>query len=197
MDNHSSNNHHNSDSTAEKSNSEPATLAGGCFWCLEAVYAELRGVDRVISGYAGGQVPNPTYEQVCSGRTGHAEVVQLTFDPQIISFREILEVFFTIHDPTTLNRQGADVGTQYRSAIFFNSPEQEQTANEVIAGTNAAGIWHAPIVTQIAPLEKFYPAEAYHQNYFERTPYQPYCQVVIAPKVAKVRQHYLTRLKRA
>jgi len=175
---------------------EAATLAGGCFWCLEAVYDELRGVERVISGYAGGSVPNPTYEQVCSGRTGHAEVVQVTFDPEVISFREILEVFFTIHDPTTLNRQGADVGTQYRSAIFFDSPEQEQTANEVIAETNASGIWHAPIVTQVAPLEKFYPAEGYHQNYFERNPYQPYCQIVIAPKVAKVRQHYLTRLKR-
>jgi peptide-methionine (S)-S-oxide reductase len=176
---------------------ETASLAGGCFWCLEAVYDELRGVERVISGYAGGSVPNPTYEQVCSGRTGHAEVVQVTFDPEVISFREILEVFFTIHDPTTLNRQGADVGTQYRSAIFFDSAEQEQTANEVIAETDASGIWHAPIVTQVAPLEKFYPAEAYHQNYFEQNPYQPYCQIVIAPKVAKVRQRYLTRLKRA
>jgi len=176
---------------------ETATLAGGCFWCLEAVYDELRGVERVISGYAGGGVPNPTYEQVCSGRTGHAEVVQVTFDPATISFKEILEVFFTIHDPTTLNRQGADVGTQYRSAIFFDSPEQERIANEVIAETNAAGIWNSPIVTQVAPLEAFYPAEEYHQNYFERNPYQPYCQIVIAPKVAKVRQHYLTRLKRA
>jgi peptide-methionine (S)-S-oxide reductase len=151
----------------------------------------------VISGYAGGNVPQPTYEQVCSGRTGHAEVVQVTFDPEVISFREILEVFFTIHDPTTLNRQGADVGTQYRSAIFFTSPEQENIANEVIAETNAAAIWPAPIVTQVVPLETFYPAEGYHQNYFERNPYQPYCQIVIAPKVAKVRQHYLTRLKRA
>ena len=175
---------------------ETATLAGGCFWCLEAVYDELRGVERVISGYAGGSVPHPTYEQVCSGRTGHAEVVQVTFDPEVISFREILEVFFTIHDPTTLDRQGADVGTQYRSAIFFHSPEQEKTANEVIAETNAAAIWHAPIVTQVAPLEAFYPAEGYHQNYFERNPYQPYCQIVIAPKVAKVRKQYLTRLKR-
>jgi peptide-methionine (S)-S-oxide reductase len=176
---------------------ETATLAGGCFWCLEAVYNELRGVERVISGYAGGSVSNPTYEQVCSGRTGHAEVVQVTFDPQTISFREILEVFFTIHDPTTLNRQGADVGTQYRSAIFYHSPEQEQTAREVIAEINASGIWHAPIVTQVEPLDKFYPAEGYHQNYFERNQYQPYCQIIIAPKVAKVRERYLTRLKKS
>jgi len=176
---------------------ETATLAGGCFWCLEAVYNELRGVERVISGYAGGHVPNPTYEQVCSGSTGHAEVVQVTFDPEVISYREILEVFFTIHDPTTLNRQGADVGTQYRSAIFYHSPEQEQVAREVIAATNASGIWRAPLVTQLEGLDRFYPAEGYHQNYYERNPYQPYCQVIIAPKVAKVRERYLARLKRA
>jgi peptide-methionine (S)-S-oxide reductase len=175
---------------------DTATLAGGCFWCLEAVYTELRGVERVISGYAGGEVAFPTYEQVCSGQTGHAEVVQVTFDPATISFREILEVFFTIHDPTTLNRQGADVGTQYRSAIFFHSPQQEQIAQEVIVETTAAGIWKNPIVTEVKPLDVFYPAEAYHQNYFERNPYQPYCQVVIAPKVAKVRERYLARLKR-
>ncbi len=192
------NNHsHNNDNTADTSKSETAILGGGCFWCLEAVYAELRGVERVISGYAGGHVNNPTYEQVCSGRTGHAEVVQVTFDPQTISFREILEVFFTIHDPTTLNRQGADVGTQYRSAIYFESPAQEQTAREVIAETTASGIWKNPIVTEVAPLDRFYPAEGYHQNYFERNQYQPYCQIVIAPKVAKVRSKYLTRLKRA
>ncbi len=194
MDNH--NNNDNS-STADNSNSETAILGGGCFWCLEAVYTELRGVERVISGYAGGHVPNPTYEQVCSGRTGHAEVVQVTFEPQTISFREILEVFFTIHDPTTLNRQGADVGTQYRSAIYFESPEQEQTARDVIAETTASGIWKNSIVTEVAPLDRFYPAEGYHQNYFERNQYQPYCQIVIAPKVAKVRSQYLTRLKRA
>jgi len=194
MDNH--NNNDNS-STADNSNSETAILGGGCFWCLEAVYTELRGVERVISGYAGGHVPNPTYEQVCSGRTGHAEVVQVTFEPQTISFREILEVFFTIHDPTTLNRQGADVGTQYRSAIYFQSPEQEQTAREVIAETTASGIWKNPIVTEVAPLDRFYPAEGYHQNYFERNPFQPYCQIVIAPKVAKARAKYLTRLKQA
>jgi len=183
--------------THDATHFETATLAGGCFWCLEAVYNELRGVERVISGYAGGHVPNPTYEQVCSGSTGHAEVVQVTFDPEVISYREILEVFFTIHDPTTLNRQGADVGTQYRSAIFYHSPEQEQVAREVIAATNASGIWRAPLVTQLEPLDRFYPAEGYHQNYYERNPYQPYCQVIIAPKVAKVRERYLARLKRA
>jgi peptide-methionine (S)-S-oxide reductase len=181
---------------SEVKSTETATLAGGCFWCLEAVYNELRGVERVISGYAGGSAPHPTYEQVCSGRTGHAEVVQVTFDPGIISYREILEVFFTIHDPTTLNRQGADVGTQYRSAIFYHSLDQERIAREVIAEINASGIWRSPIVTQLEPLEAFYPAEGYHQNYFERNPYQPYCQVVIAPKVAKVRERYLARLKR-
>jgi peptide-methionine (S)-S-oxide reductase len=176
---------------------ETAVLGGGCFWCLEAVYNELNGVERVISGYAGGSLAFPTYEQVCSGRTGHAEVVQVAFDPTVITFREVLEVFFTIHDPTTLNRQGADVGTQYRSAIFFQSPEQERIANEVIAETNASGIWPAPLVTQLAPLDRFYPAEGYHQNYFERNSDQPYCSIVIAPKVAKVRQKYLARLKRA
>jgi peptide-methionine (S)-S-oxide reductase len=176
---------------------ETAVLAGGCFWCLEAVYNELRGVEHVISGYAGGSVAFPSYEHVCSGRTGHAEVVQITFDPDVISYRELLEVFFTIHDPTTLNRQGADVGTQYRSAIFYTSPEQERTARDVIAQQTAVGLWSAPIVTEVAPLDKFYPAEAYHQNYFERNPYQPYCQIVIAPKVAKARQKYLAQLKRA
>jgi peptide-methionine (S)-S-oxide reductase len=159
------------------------------------VYNELRGVQSVISGYAGGSVDNPSYEQVCSGRTGHAEVVQITFDPSEISYRDVLEVFFTIHDPTTLNRQGADVGTQYRSIILYSSPEQEATAREVLAETQASGLWHAPIVTQVEPLERFYPAEAYHQNYFERNPYQPYCQIVIAPKVAKARHKYLERLK--
>lgn len=179
------------------SQTEVATLAGGCFWCLEAVYNELRGVESVVSGYAGGQVANPSYEQVCSGRTGHAEVVQVTFDSNAISYRELLEVFFTIHDPTTLNRQGADVGTQYRSAIFFQSPEQEATARDVIREQTASGTWSAPIVTEVQPLDVFYPAEAYHQQYFERNPYQPYCQIVVAPKVAKARQRYLARLKRA
>ncbi len=176
--------------------SESAVLGGGCFWCLEAVYDELRGVERVISGFAGGSVANPSYEQVCSGRTGHAEVVQLTFDPSQISYKEILEVFFTIHDPTTLNRQGADVGTQYRSIILYQSPEQEQIAREVIEETQHSGIWRNPIVTEVVPLERFYPAEAYHQNYFEQNPYQPYCQIVIAPKVAKAREKFLARLKR-
>jgi peptide-methionine (S)-S-oxide reductase len=175
---------------------ETAILGGGCFWCLEAVYNELRGVEQVISGYAGGSVPNPTYEQVCSGRTGHAEVVQVTFDPEVISYREILEVFFTIHDPTTLNRQGADVGTQYRSVILYQSPEQEETARTVMAEVDSSGLYRSPIVTELVPLERFYPAEAYHQNYFELNPYQPYCQVIIAPKVAKVRERYLARLKR-
>jgi peptide-methionine (S)-S-oxide reductase len=179
------------------SSTETTTLAGGCFWCLEAVYDELRGVERVVSGYAGGQVPNPSYEQVCSGRTGHAEVVQVTFDPTTISFRELLEVFFTIHDPTTLNRQGADVGTQYRSAIYFHSPEQEKTARAVIEEMTRQGIWSSPLVTEVTPLDVFYPAESYHQQYFERNPYQPYCQIVIAPKVAKARERYLARLKRA
>jgi peptide-methionine (S)-S-oxide reductase len=182
--------------THDQTRLETATLGGGCFWCLEAVYNELRGVERVISGYAGGHVPNPTYEQVCSGRTGHAEVAQVTFDPEVISYRELLEVFFTIHDPTTLNRQGADVGTQYRSVIFYESPDQEQVAREVMAETTASGIWRAPLVTQLEPLDRFYPAEGYHQNYFERNADQPYCQMVIAPKVAKVRQRYLARLKR-
>ncbi|MBV8718368.1 MAG: peptide-methionine (S)-S-oxide reductase MsrA [Chloroflexi bacterium] len=175
------------------SSSETAVLGGGCFWCLEAVYNELRGVSSVISGYAGGSVPNPSYEQVCGGRTGHAEVVQLTFDSSEISFRDILDVFFTIHDPTTLNRQGNDVGEQYRSIILYSSEEQEGVAQEAIAAASA--LWPRPIVTQVVPLERFYPAEAYHQNYFERNPYQPYCQIIIAPKVAKARQKFLERLK--
>ncbi|MGH7318116.1 MAG: peptide-methionine (S)-S-oxide reductase MsrA [Candidatus Rokuibacteriota bacterium] len=176
---------------------EVATLAGGCFWCLEAVFDQLRGVTDVVSGYSGGARPNPTYEQVCSGATGHAEVVQVTFDPTAVSFREILEVFFTIHDPTQLNRQGADVGTQYRSAIFYHTPEQKATAEQVIEEFTAAKIWDAPIVTEVAPLTAFYPAEAYHQEYFERNPYQPYCQVVVAPKVAKFRKKFLEKLKKA
>lgn len=177
-------------------NLEVATLAGGCFWCLETVFDDLQGVESVVSGYAGGQTPNPSYKAVCSGNTGHAEVVQITFDPALISFRDLLQVFFTVHDPTTLNRQGADVGTQYRSAIFFHSPQQKATAEQVIAETNAAGIWGAPIVTQVAPFDVFYPAEDYHQDYYRRNPYQPYCQVVIAPKVAKFRKQYVQRLKK-
>ncbi|MGE3960378.1 MAG: peptide-methionine (S)-S-oxide reductase MsrA [Dehalococcoidia bacterium] len=174
---------------------EQATLAGGCFWCLEAVYELLRGVESVQSGYAGGHVPNPSYEAVCSGTTGHAEVVQLEFDPDEISYRDLLEVFFTIHDPTTLNRQGHDVGTQYRSAIYVHSPEQEAITREVIAELTEQGLWGAPIVTEVAPLEVFYPAEDYHNQYYRRNSYQPYCQVVVAPKVAKARQKFVDRLR--
>jgi peptide-methionine (S)-S-oxide reductase len=182
--------------TDPPSATEVTTLGGGCFWCLEAVYTELRGVERVESGYAGGHVPDPSYEAVCSGRTGHAEVVQVTFDPQVISLREILEVFFTIHDPTTLNRQGADVGTQYRSVIFYHSPEQQAVAQQVIEEVTASGIWGAPIVTEVKPLTAFYGAEDYHQEYFQRHPEQMYCQFVIAPKVAKFRKQYLAKLKK-
>lgn len=172
-----------------------ATLAGGCFWCLEAVYEQLKGVERSISGYAGGDKVNPSYEEVCSGRTGHAEVVQLTFDPAQISYRDLLNVFFTIHDPTTLNRQGADVGTQYRSAIFYHTPEQKAEAEAVIRELEAEKLWPNPIVTEVVPLDTFYPAEDYHQGYYRAHPYQGYCQMVIAPKVAKFRKHYLDRLK--
>ncbi len=173
---------------------EQATLGGGCFWCLEAVYTELRGVERVISGYAGGSVAHPSYEQVCSGRTGHAEVVQVSFDPNEISYRDVLDVFFTIHDPTTLDRQGADVGSQYRSVIFFHSPEQQETALSAIE--HVKELFSDPIVTQVVPLDKFYPAEGYHQDYFARNSNQPYCQFVVAPKVAKARQKFMERLKR-
>jgi peptide-methionine (S)-S-oxide reductase len=176
---------------------EIATLAGGCFWCLEAIYDDLIGVVDVVSGYAGGTTANPTYQEVCTGQTGHAEVVQITFDPQVITYQELLEVFFTIHDPTSLNRQGADVGTQYRSAIFYHTPEQKSTAEQVIKEIEAAGIWQKPIVTEVTPFIVFYPAEAYHQEYFRRNPYQGYCQVIIAPKVAKFRQKYLARLKKS
>ena len=181
---------------APPSHLETATLAGGCFWCLEAVYEQLKGVEDVQSGYAGGQPTRPTYQLVCTGVTGHAEVVQITFDPAVISYRDLLEVFFTIHDPTTLNRQGADVGTQYRSAIFYHSPEQKATAQQVIADMTARKVWDDPIVTQVVPLEVFYPAEEYHKDYYARNPGQGYCQVVIAPKVAKVRKAYLEKLKR-
>jgi len=177
-------------------NEERATLAGGCFWCLEAVFADLRGVSRVESGYSGGQVPNPTYQAVCSGATGHAEVVQITFDPHVVSFKELLEVFFTIHDPTTPNRQGGDIGTQYRSAIFYHSPEQRETAAQVIAELDAARVWNAPIVTEVSPLPDYYPAEKYHQEYFQNNASQPYCRAVIEPKVAKFRKRYLEKLKR-
>ena len=174
---------------------EVATLAGGCFWCLEAVFQQLRGVAQAQSGYAGGTVPNPTYEAVCSGKTGHAEVVQITFDPDAIEFRELLEVFFTIHDPTTLNRQGGDVGTQYRSAILYHTPEQRTTAEQLIAELEAQKLWDDPIVTVVEPLEAFYPAEEYHRDYFVRNPNQAYCRAVVAPKVAKARKTFLEKLK--
>jgi len=173
-----------------------ATLAGGCFWCLEAVFDELQGVVSVESGYSGGHVPYPTYQQVCEGDTGHAEVVQITFDPEIISYRDLLRVFFTIHDPTTLNRQGNDIGTQYRSAIFYHDEEQKKIAEEVIAELEAAHVWDDPIVTEVTPFEAFYRAEEYHQEYFARNRFQPYCQFVVAPKVAKFRQKFTEKLKR-
>jgi peptide-methionine (S)-S-oxide reductase len=180
----------------EKSDSvETATLAGGCFWCLEAVYDELKGVLDVVSGYSGGTVENPSYKQVVTGSTGHAEVVQVTYDPQQISFKDILAVFFTIHDPTTLNRQGADVGTQYRSAVFYHSTEQKEIAEDVIRELETEQVWENPIVTEITPFERFYLAEDYHQEYYAKNPGQGYCRVVIAPKVAKFRSKYFEKLK--
>ena len=175
---------------------EIATLAGGCFWCLEAVFLELKGVHVAKSGYTGGRRPNPTYEQVCSGTTGHAEVVQVTFDPSVISYRDLLDVFFTIHDPTTLNRQGNDSGTQYRSAIYTHSAEQEQTAKSTIAEFTSAKVWDDAIVTEVTPLDVLYPAENYHDNYFAQNPGNPYCAVVIAPKVSKARKLFLEKLAR-
>ena len=174
-----------------------ATLGGGCFWCLEAVYLGLRGVKRVVSGYAGGHVANPTYEQVCGKRTGHAEVVQITFDPAEVSYQDLLRVFFTFHDPTTKDRQGHDVGPQYRSIILTHDDAQRDAAKKVIAEIAAEEIWPAPIVTEIRPLEAFWPAEEYHQNYFARNPTQGYCQAVVAPKVAKFRSRFAARLKAA
>jgi peptide-methionine (S)-S-oxide reductase len=171
---------------------EIATLGGGCFWCTEAVFQQLKGVQAVESGYTGGQIPNPTYEQICEGTTGHAEVVRLTFDPSVVSFREILEVFFTIHDPTTLNRQGNDIGTQYRSVIYYHSPQQQETAKQVIS--EMANVWDAPIVTELSPAETFYKAESYHQNYFRQNPMQGYCAFIVAPKVAKFRKTFSDKL---
>lgn len=175
---------------------EVATLGGGCFWCLEPVFDDLRGVESVESGYAGGHQPNPTYAQVCSGNTGHAEVVQVTFNPREISYGDLLRIFFSVHDPTTLNRQGADVGTQYRSVILYHSPEQRRTAEEVISSLQQEGIWDRPIVTQMVPFDTFYQAEDYHQEYFANNPRQPYCNAVIAPKVSKFRKQYSELLKR-
>jgi peptide-methionine (S)-S-oxide reductase len=181
---------------ADKSeNQEVATLAGGCFWCLEAIFKEVKGIEKVVSGYSGGTTVNPTYAQVCSGTTGHAESVQLTFDPKTISFKEILAIFFAVHDPTTLNRQGGDVGTQYRSAIFYHSEEQKEAAEEAIKQLNASNTWGVPVVTQVDPFRVFYPAEEYHQEYFARNPKNPYCDLVIAPKLDKFRKQYLKKEK--
>jgi peptide-methionine (S)-S-oxide reductase len=174
-----------------------ATLGGGCFWCLEAAFEQVAGVKRVVSGYAGGRIPDPTYEQVCTGRTGHAEVVQITFDPAVISYRELLDIFFSIHDPTTPDRQGADAGPQYRSIILYHSDEQRRIAEATIRELDAAGLWPDPVITQVVPLTDFFPAEDYHQHYFQRNPHQPYCQFVVAPKVQKVRQKFSYRLKRS
>ena len=184
------------EASGKSGNLDTATLAGGCFWCLEAVFDELEGVESVESGYMGGPMANPTYEQVCGGDTGHAEVVQLKFDPNVVSFHDILNVFFAIHDPTTLNRQGNDVGTQYRSAVFYHSPEQKAEAERVVGEVTAAGLYRGRIVTEIAPASTFYVAEGYHQEYFARNPYQPYCAAVVAPKVSKFRKHFLDRLKK-
>lgn len=175
---------------------EQAILAGGCFWCLDAVFRQLRGVEKVESGYAGGTVPNPTYRQVCTGETGHAEAVRITFDPNVISYRDILGVYFTVHDPTTLNRQGGDVGTQYRSAVYYLNDAQRQTARDVMDELTKQKVWDDPIVTELEPAPTFYSAEDYHQDYYENNAQQPYCAVVIAPKVAKVRKKYLERLAR-
>ncbi len=176
--------------------SEVATLAGGCFWCIEAIFREVDGVENVVSGYIGGTTVNPTYQQVCSDETGHAEAVQVSFDPSKISYREILEIFFSVHDPTTLNRQGADVGTQYRSAIFYQSEEQKTVTEQLIGELDKARLWRKPIVTQILPLDKFYPAEDYHRDYFARHPEQAYCHTVVSPKVNKFRKQWAKRLKR-
>jgi peptide-methionine (S)-S-oxide reductase len=174
---------------------EVATLASGCFWCTEAVFSIVKGVEKVELGYSGGAVPNPTYEQVSTGTTGHAEAVQVTFDPTVISFKEILEIFFATHDPTTLNRQGPDVGTQYRSVIFYHSEKQKATAENLVAELNEEGIWDAPIVTQVVPFKAFYVAETYHKDYYKQHPNQPYCQQVITPKLAKLQQRFLGKLK--
>jgi len=173
-----------------------ATLAGGCFWCLEAAFNRLAGVISVVSGYTGGHVANPSYARVCTGTTGHAEALQITFDPGIISYRELLEVFFAIHDPTTLNHQGADTGTQYRSAIFYHAPEQKVEAERMIKELEASGVWDQPIVTEVKPLTAFYPAEEYHQQYYRKNPSQAYCQAVINPKLAKLRQKFAAKLKK-
>jgi peptide-methionine (S)-S-oxide reductase len=185
-----------SDMTQPQNGHEIATLGGGCFWCLEAVFDDLKGVESIESGYMGGHLKDPTYNDVCGGGTGHAEVVQISFDPAVVSFREILEVFFVIHDPTTRNRQGNDAGPQYRSAIFYHSPEQKTTAEQVVAKLDAAGLWDSPIVTEVTAAGRFYIAEVEHQEYYQRNPYQPYCMMVVQPKVAKFRKHFIDKLKK-
>jgi len=178
------------------SETQVATLGSGCFWCSEAIYSELMGVVKVDPGYAGGKVPNPTYEQVCTDKTGHAEVVQVTFDPEILSYRELLEVFFSTHDPTTPNRQGADVGTQYRSVIFYHDNAQKEVAEAIIKDLSSEKVFRSPIVTQVVSFEKFYPAENYHREYFKRNPSQAYCTAVIAPKLSKFKAHFQSKLKK-
>ena len=179
----------------EQKNLEIATLAAGCFWCTEAAFSIIKGVERIEPGYTGGNTTNPTYEEVSTGQTGHAEAAQIYFDPKVISYREILEIFFTMHDPTSLNRQGADVGTQYRSAIFYNSPQQKSTAEILIAELTEEGIWDKPIVTEVVPLKVFYKAETYHKDYYKLHPKEPYCQAVIAPKLAKLQARFLDKIK--
>ena len=181
---------------AQQNGREITTLGGGCFWCLEAVFDDLKGVESVESGYMGGDLKNPSYEDVCSGTSGHAEVVQISFDPEVVSLRDILEVFFVIHDPTTLNYQGNDYGPQYRSVIFYHSPEQKATADALIARLAAKGVWRKPIVTEVTPASEFYVAERAHQEYYQRNPYQPYCMMVVQPKVAKFRKAFLAKLKK-
>ena len=180
---------------SESKNLEVATLAGGCFWCTEAAFSIMKGVERIELGYTGGNVANPTYEEVSTGTTGHAEAAQIYFDPKVISYREILEIFFTMHDPTSLNRQGADIGTQYRSVIFYHNPEQKDTAEKLIDELNKEGIWNKPIVTAVEPLNVFYNAETYHKDYYKKHPKAPYCQAVIAPKIAKLQQHFIDKIK--
>ncbi|MDE1854835.1 MAG: peptide-methionine (S)-S-oxide reductase MsrA [Candidatus Micrarchaeota archaeon] len=178
------------------SKEEVATLGSGCFWCTEAIFSELKGVKKVLPGFSGGTVPNPSYEQVCTGTTGHAEVAQITFDPSVISFKRLLQIFFTVHDPTTPNRQGADVGAQYRSVIFYRTEEQKRTAEEVMREVEERKIWPRPLVTQLVPFKAFYEAEDYHRDYFKKNPLQPYCLLVISPKVRKFRKEYADLLKR-
>jgi peptide-methionine (S)-S-oxide reductase len=181
--------------SSEKNKLEVATLAAGCFWCTEAAFSIIKGVERIEPGYTGGTMPNPSYEQVSTGTTGHAEAAQIFFDAKVISYREILEIFFTIHDPTSLNRQGADVGTQYRSAIFYHSQEQKETVEKLIDELGKEGIWDKPIVTSVEPLEAFYRAETYHKDYYKKHPKEPYCQVVIAPKIAKLQHRFVDKIK--